>query len=67
MSKGAKAVLVCPPDWAYGERGWPKFRIMENETLIFIIELLGFRFKEGHVPRRRKKKKKKKTESCETK
>ncbi len=39
LSKGEKAVLTCPPEYAYGERGFPGF-IPGNATLVFDVELV---------------------------
>lgn len=39
MSQGERAKLVCSPDFAYGERGYPG-AIPNNATLICDIELL---------------------------
>jgi FKBP-type peptidyl-prolyl cis-trans isomerase len=39
MSLGEKAVLNIPPDYGYGERGFPPV-IPANSDLIFEVELL---------------------------
>jgi len=41
MKKGAKAVLNCPPDYAYGDRGFPG-AIPPKSTLTFEVEVLDF-------------------------
>ncbi|KAI3634310.1 hypothetical protein MIR68_007914 [Amoeboaphelidium protococcarum] len=40
LSVGEKALLVCTPDYAYGQRGFPPV-IPANATLNFEVELLG--------------------------
>jgi FKBP-type peptidyl-prolyl cis-trans isomerase FkpA len=40
LNVGEKAVLVCPPQTAYGQRGVPG-KIDPNTTLTFEVELLG--------------------------
>ncbi|TNY21013.1 macrolide-binding protein FKBP12 [Rhodotorula diobovata] len=39
LSVGQKARLICTPDYAYGERGFPPV-IPAQSTLIFEVELL---------------------------
>ena len=41
LQKGQKAVLTCPPDYAYGPRGVPGV-IPPNATLIFEVEVVSF-------------------------
>ena len=42
LSVGQKATVLCPSDWAYGERGAGSI-IPGNQDLMFDIELLGTR------------------------
>jgi len=42
MSIGQRAKLTCSPDYAYGSRGFPGL-IPANSTLVFDVELLGFK------------------------
>ncbi|KAG9394986.1 FKBP-type peptidyl-prolyl cis-trans isomerase [Carpediemonas membranifera] len=39
MSKGERAILTCPPAWAYGPGGYPPI-IPPNSTLLFDVELI---------------------------
>ena len=39
LQKGQKAILTCPPDYAYGAGGIPGV-IPPNATLIFDVELI---------------------------
>jgi len=41
LQKGQKAVLICPPEYAYGEKGAGGV-IPPNATLKFEVELLDF-------------------------
>ena len=41
LKKGQKAVLTCPPAYAYGPQGIPGV-IPPNSTLIFEVELVDF-------------------------
>ncbi len=43
MSIGQKAVLTCPPEYAYGKQGVGNGLIPPNATLIFDVELLSFK------------------------
>ena len=42
LKVGQKAMLTCPPQYAYGARGVPG-AIPPNSTLIFEVELLSFK------------------------
>ena len=42
MKIGQKAILTCPPEYAYGPKGIPG-AIPPNSTLIFEVELLDFK------------------------
>ncbi|XP_033109170.1 12 kDa FK506-binding protein-like [Anneissia japonica] len=41
MSLGQRAILTCPPEYAYGAKGHPGV-IPPNSTLFFDVELIGF-------------------------
>ena len=41
MTRGEKAKLTCPPDYAYGSEGI-KNVIPKNATLLFDVELIDF-------------------------
>ena len=41
LQKGQKAILTCPPDYAYGSSGAAGV-IPPNATLIFEVELIDF-------------------------
>ncbi len=41
LQKGQKAILTCPPNYAYGAGGIPGV-IPPNATLIFDVELIDF-------------------------
>jgi len=42
MRVGEKAILTCPPEYAYGVNGYPPV-IPANATLIFDVEMLAVR------------------------
>ena len=39
MKEGARVMLICPPDSAYGKASQPG--IPANSTLVFVIDVLG--------------------------
>lgn len=43
MSIGEKAILTCPPDYAYGNQNIGNGLIPANSTLIFEVELISFK------------------------
>lgn len=45
LQKGQKAVVTCPPDYAYGAGGIPGV-IPPNATLVFDVELVDFKVKQ---------------------
>lgn len=42
MSIGEKAILTCPPDYAYGKQGAGGL-IPPNATIVFEVELFSFK------------------------
>jgi FK506-binding protein 1 len=46
MSLGMKARIICPPQFAYGEKGLPP-KVPPNTTLLIEVELLSFETLEG--------------------
>jgi FKBP-type peptidyl-prolyl cis-trans isomerase len=42
MKVGEKAIITCPPDYAYGKQG-AGGAVPPNATLIFEVELLSFK------------------------
>jgi FKBP-type peptidyl-prolyl cis-trans isomerase len=43
MKVGEKAILTCPPDYAYGNQGVGDGLIPPKSTLIFEVELISFK------------------------
>lgn len=43
MSIGEKAILTCPPEYAYGKQDVGNGLIPANSTLIFEVELISFK------------------------
>ncbi|CAF0734062.1 unnamed protein product [Adineta steineri] len=43
MSKGERATITCPPDYAYGSRDVGNGLIPANSTLLFDVELIDFK------------------------
>jgi FKBP-type peptidyl-prolyl cis-trans isomerase len=43
MSVGEKAVITCPPDYAYGKQNVGDGLIPPNSTLVFDVELISFK------------------------
>ena len=41
MKVGERAIIICPPDYAYGARGFPPV-IPPSSTLKFDVEVLSF-------------------------
>ena len=41
MKVGERAIIICPPDYGYGARGFPPV-IPANSTLKFDVEVLSF-------------------------
>ena len=41
MKVGGRRVLVIPPDMGYGPQGTPDGSIAPNETLVFVVDLVG--------------------------
>ena len=41
MQKGGRRLLIIPPDMAYGAQGTPDGTIAPNETLVFVVDLVG--------------------------
>ena len=42
LSKGQKAMITCPPDYAYGQREIGGGKIPANSTLTFEVEVVDF-------------------------
>ncbi|GIY82410.1 peptidyl-prolyl cis-trans isomerase FKBP4 [Caerostris extrusa] len=45
MKKGEKCLLICHPDYAYGNKGSPP-KIPENATLLFEVELIKWQMED---------------------
>jgi len=43
MSKGERATLTCPPEYAYGNDGVGNGLIPPKSTLLFDVELIDFK------------------------
>lgn len=43
MKVGEKAIITCPPEFAYGEYGTGNGIIPPQSTLIFEVELISFK------------------------
>jgi FKBP-type peptidyl-prolyl cis-trans isomerase len=48
--KGAKRLLVIPPDKGYGEKGTPDGKIPPNATLVFEVEVLQLLYDASGAP-----------------
>ncbi|MCL1899128.1 MAG: FKBP-type peptidyl-prolyl cis-trans isomerase [Promicromonosporaceae bacterium] len=40
---GSRVLLVCPPAHGYGERGAPQAGIKGDDTLVFVVDIVGVR------------------------
>ncbi|HEY8479197.1 MAG TPA: FKBP-type peptidyl-prolyl cis-trans isomerase, partial [Spirillospora sp.] len=38
---GSRVLLVVPPSLGYGSKGLPRFGIRGDDTLVFVVDLLG--------------------------
>jgi FKBP-type peptidyl-prolyl cis-trans isomerase len=38
---GSRMLLVVPPDWGYGPKGLKQAGIQGNDTLVFVVDILG--------------------------